>query len=56
MQEPKCYPRSSITTWACRDVNEMYENVSKVGQGTYGYIPFFLYRESPLFQYCCIIL
>jgi len=36
MQEPKCYTRKSITTWACRDVNELYENISKVGSGTYG--------------------
>jgi len=36
MQEPKCESRKSIGTWACGDVNDLYENVSKVGVGTYG--------------------
>jgi hypothetical protein len=36
MQEQKCYERKQISTWACRDVNELYEKVMKVGSGTYG--------------------
>jgi serine/threonine protein kinase len=36
MQDQKCYERTKISNWGCRDVNELYEKIMKVGSGTYG--------------------
>ena len=29
--------RKSLSDWACKDVDAIYEKISKVGSGTYGY-------------------
>jgi cyclin-dependent kinase 12/13 len=47
MQEPNGYVRKSISEWACRDVNELYENISKVGSGTYGEVNKARLRSNP---------
>ena len=30
------YERVPISSWSCKDVNEIYERIAKVGCGTYG--------------------
>ena len=36
MFETSRYEKVPISTWPCRDVNEIYERITRVGCGTYG--------------------
>lgn len=45
MHQSTYYERKTLANWSCQDVDSLYEKISKVGSGTYGY----LYSPFPLF-------
>jgi len=36
MEKSKQCERQEISSWSSCDVNDLYENIAKVGSGTYG--------------------
>ncbi len=36
MDKSKMYDRQMNSSWVYADINELYENIAKVGSGTYG--------------------